>query len=135
MNFHYPITQITSQNRSLDYSSWTPEVIIQGGILIAKKNLMQKVMFDERLHWGELEDMQLSKKMYLEGAFINVDVKNFVYSEAVNHKAQSRSETYSSLIERYYWFRGYVSNFIKFRLIQNKYYSKKIKSSNKLDDR
>jgi hypothetical protein len=127
MKFHYPITQIISQNKSLDYSSWSPEVIIQGGILIAKKHLMQKVMFDERLHWEELEDMQLSKKMYLEGAFINVDNKNFVYSEAVNHKAQSRSEIYTSLIECYYWARGYVSNFIKFRLIQKKYYSKKLK--------
>ena len=84
-------------------------------------------MFDERLHWEELEDMQLSKQMYLEGAFINMDNKNFVYSEAVNHKAQSRSEIYSSLIECYYWIRGYVSNFIKFRLIQKKYYSKKLK--------
>lgn len=133
MNFHYPITQIKKQNRSLEYSSWTPEVIIQGGILIAKKNLMLRAMFDERLHWEELEDMQLSKKVYLEGAFINVDVKNCVYSEAVNHKSQSRSEMYSSLIERYYWLRGYVSNFIKFRLTQKKYYSKKIKSINNLD--
>jgi len=133
MNFHYPLTQIISQNRSLNYSSWTPEVIIQGGILIAKRNLMQKVMFDERLHWEELEDMQLSKQIYLEGAFINVDVKNFVYSEAVNHKAQTRPEIYSSLIECYYWFRGYISNFIKFRLIQKKYYSKKVKNLKNMD--
>ena len=127
MKFYYPITQIIRQNKSLAYTSWSPETIIQGGILIAKTHLMQKVMFDERLHWEELEDMQLSKKMYLEGVFINVDNKNFVYSEAVNHKAQSRSEIYSLLIERYYWTRGYVSNFIKFRLAQKKYYSKKLK--------
>jgi hypothetical protein len=127
MKFYYPITQIIRQNKSLAYTSWSPETIIQGGILIAKTHLMQKVMFDERLHWEELEDMQLSKKMYLEGAFINMDNKNFVYSEAVNHKTQSRSEIYSSLIECYYWARGYVSNFIKFRLVQKKYYSKKLK--------
>ena len=127
MEYHYPITQIIRQNKSLAYTSWSPETIIQGGILIAKTHLMQKVMFDERLYWEELEDMQISKKMYLEGAFFNVDNKNFVYSEAVNHKAQSRSEIYSSLIECYYWVRGYLSNFIKFRLIQKKYYSKKLK--------
>ncbi|MDA9287272.1 hypothetical protein N9P72_00060 [Amylibacter sp.] len=125
MSFNYPITQLKKQNRSLKYSEWTPEVIIQGGILVAKRDLILKFMFDERLHWEELEDMQLSKQAYLAGAFINVDINNFVYSESVNHKAETRPDLNIRLFEMYSWFRGYVSNYIKFRLTQKKYYAEK----------
>ena len=65
-------------------------------------------MFDERLHWEELEDMQLSKQAYLAGALINVDTNNFVYSESVNHKAEARPDLYIRLLEFYYWWRGYI---------------------------
>ncbi len=125
MNFNYPITQIRKQNRSLKYSKWTPEVIIQGGILVAKRSIILEFMFDERLHWEELEDMQLSKQAYLAGAFINVDINNFVYSDSVNHKSEHRSDLYIQLLELYHWYRGYVSNYIKFRVIQRKYYAEK----------
>ncbi len=125
MEFNYPITQIKKQNRSLEYSKWTPEIIIQGGILVAKRNIILEFMFDERLHWEELEDMQLSKQAYLAGAFINVDVNNFVYSDAVNHKTERRSDVYISLVELYHWCRGYIANYIKFKIIQRAYYAKK----------
>ncbi len=125
MNFNYPITQIKKPNRSIEYSKWTNEVIIQGGIMVAKKNIISEFMFDERLHWEELEDMQLSKQAYLAGAFINIDANNFVYSDSVNHKSERRSDLYIRLLELYGWCRGYVSNYIKFRIIQRKYYVKK----------
>jgi hypothetical protein len=125
MNFNYPITQIKKPNKSLGYSKWSPEVIIQGGVIVAKKNIISEFMFDERLHWEELEDMQISKQAYLAGAFINVDVNNFVYSDAVNHKAELRPNIYDALVDLYYWFRGYIANYIKFKLIQRAYYAKK----------
>ena len=123
MNFNYPITQITKQNRSLEYSKWTPEVIIQGGILVAKRSILLEFMLDERLHWEELEDMQLSKQAYLAGSFINVDVDNFVYSDSVNHKSEHRSDLYIRLLDLYHWCRGYVSKYIKFITIQRQYYA------------
>ena len=125
MNFNYPVTQIKKQNRALEYNRWTPEVIIQGGILIVKRSLILDFMLDERLHWDELEDMQFSKQVYLGGALINVDVNNFVYSESVRHKPQAKSDLYIWLRELYDWYRGYVLNCLKFRLIQRKYYAKK----------
>lgn len=125
MKFNYPITQLKKQNRSLEYSKWSPEVIIQGGILVAKRHIILEFMFDERLHWEELEDMQLSKQAYLAGALINVDINNFVYSESVNHKVEARPDLYIRLLELYYWWRGYIGSYLKFRVIQRKYYSKK----------
>jgi hypothetical protein len=68
----------------------------------------------------------LSKQAYLAGAFINVDINNFVYSDSVNHKSERRSDLYIWLLELYRWCRGYISNYIKFRIIQRKYYAKKI---------
>jgi hypothetical protein len=125
MNFNYPVTQIKKQNRALEYFKWTPEVIIQGGILIVKRSLILDFMLDERLHWDELEDIQFSKQAYLGGAFINVDVNNFVYSESVRHNPQAKSDLHIRLLELYDWCRGYVSNYLKFRVIQRKYYAKK----------
>ena len=63
---------------------------------------------------GGVRGYAITKKMYLEGAFINVDNKNFVYSEAVNHiKTQSRSEIYSSLIECYCGLEVIYPNLLK----------------------
>ena len=42
MNFHYPIAQIRLQNKTLDYSSWSPDVIIQGGIFGFQEELDAK---------------------------------------------------------------------------------------------
>ena len=125
MSFNYPVTQIKKQNKSLKYCKWSHDAIIQGGIIIAKKNLISKFMFDERLHWEELEDMQISKQSYLEGVFINIDVNNYVYSESVNHVAKKRSDFRNYLSEFYHWCRGYISSSLKFWLTQRKYFSKK----------
>ena len=78
---------------------------------------MLKTLFDERLHWEELEDMQLSKRMYLEGAFVNIDPKNFVFSDAVNHNSQAGSGTLLSILEVYKWFRVFSPNFVKVQTI------------------
>lgn len=124
MNFLYPLTQIQKQNACIPYSNWSPDVIIQGGILVGKKNIISSFMFDERLYWEELEDMQLSKQAYLGGAFINIDVKNFVYSDAVNHKSQTVPGVIDRLLDVYRWCRGRVVNYLKYNIIILKYNKK-----------
>lgn len=124
MTFCYPLTQIVKQNISISYSTWSPDVIIQGGILVGKKNIISSYMFDERLYWEELEDMQLSKQAYLGGAFINIDVNNFVYSDAVNHKSQTAPKIIDGLLDVYRWCRGRIVNFVKYNLIVFRYNKK-----------
>jgi len=42
MKFNYPLTKRLAYNKSLNYNSWDPDVIIQGGVLISKKKIAQK---------------------------------------------------------------------------------------------
>lgn len=120
MTFCDPITRISTMfNRPLRYSQWSSQLIIQGGIILGKKHLMLNNLLDERLYWGELEDMHFSKMVSLQGSFINTDVNNYVISKAVNHAATEQHAGY--LKECYAWLRGVCVNFLKFHYYQIKY--------------
>jgi hypothetical protein len=117
MHFCYPITSTSRRNFSLSYDDWNKDVIIQGGVIVGKKNLLSEFMFDEKLHWGELEDMQLSKQAYLAGAFISVDPNNCIYSHAIRHIPNSYFPVINRFLENYSWFRGYLKNFFIFIIV------------------
>lgn len=121
MAFSCPLTQTAKRNRSMRYSSWSPEVIMQGGVLVGKKSLMEKFGLDERLHWEEMEDMQFSKTAYLNGVLFNVDVNNCFYSEAVNHTPSPKGRLAEGLKSWMLWYRGLISNFVKFKIYSDRY--------------
>lgn len=85
MTFSFPLTQTLWINRPIDYNKWSTDVIIQGGVIIGKKHLLLQYKLDERLYWGEMEDIHFSKVAYLNGAFFNIDINNSIISESVNH--------------------------------------------------
>lgn len=125
MTFSFPLTRRIQQNRSLPYHVWSPEVIIQGGVIVGKRNLMSKYKIDERLHWEEFEDMHFSKVAYLDGAFFYLDPQNYFISESVNHKALKGETKFKRLKEIIYWNIGIAKSFIKFNSIIKKYYKNK----------
>lgn len=114
MKFCSPVTRSFSfANRSMTYNQWSPEQIIQGGVILGKKHWIEQSMLDERLFWEELEDMHFSKHVNLNGAFINTDILNYFISEAVNHKPVQENwyARFMELIEKLY---GISRNVIRY---------------------
>lgn len=64
------------------YSQWTNWWYAQGGILIVKNLLYSSSPLDNRLHWGDLEDVQFSQIGNLKGWFYYFDVNNRIYTES-----------------------------------------------------
>ncbi len=51
----------------LEYGDWTPHMYINGGIIIAKKEILQKVRWNELLFWNQAEDVELSRRLMHQG--------------------------------------------------------------------
>ncbi|WP_320820878.1 hypothetical protein [Thalassolituus sp.] len=84
-SFYGMPSQIKGLSRLLPYSSWNEEWFSQGGIVVIKRSIYNRLSIDERLFWGELEDVQFSKKAQLEGYFCYLDINNsiFTYSDRI----------------------------------------------------
>lgn len=57
------------KTRLIDYRDWDKYVIISGGHIISKKNILNKVPFNESLYWNRAEDVQLGHDM-MDSGFI-----------------------------------------------------------------
>ena len=115
MKFQYPLTSRFKLNKPLSYHQWHHDAIIQGGVMVLKKNLVQSFMFDERLFWDELEDMQFSKFAYLNGILVLPDRNNYFISRAVRHKGMKKGNKLHKYFTYYYWLRGIISNYLKYK--------------------
>lgn len=67
-------------NYNLDYKKWSDNWYSQGGLLIIKKHLYEQNKLDERLFWGELEDLQFSQIGNLKGWFYYFDINNKIFT-------------------------------------------------------
>ena len=121
MIFCFPLTKRIYRNKSLPYSKWTYESIIQGGVITGKRHLIRKYKLDERVYWDELEDMHFSKTAYLDGAFFYLDPNNRIISEAVNHKPVKKTVFYD-IKSTINWLFALAKNFIKFHYLILMYY-------------
>jgi hypothetical protein len=65
------------------YTSWSPWWYAQGGVLIVKRSMFLENALDERLHWGELEDIQFSQIGSLKGWFYYFDINNNMNTESL----------------------------------------------------
>ena len=117
MEFSFPISKRWIKNKSLDYHKWSPNVIIQGGVMIGKRKLLKKHLLDERIHWGELEDIHFSKVAFLDGSLINIDKNNFFISRSVNHISKRiRVKIFSKLKNNLLWIYALLkSNIVYYR--------------------
>jgi hypothetical protein len=77
----------------LPYHLWRPDLYVDGGCLIAKKHILEPIMFNERLHWGEAEDVDLSRRLYQAGVMINFDAGCHVLTSTHRHPGEAAEKT------------------------------------------
>ena len=55
------------KTRLIDYRDWDKYIIISGGLIITKKNILNKIPLNESLYWNDAEDVQLGHDMMNSG--------------------------------------------------------------------
>lgn len=71
---------------SLLYSEWNPTVYVDGGFIICKTAILKSIGgYNEALHWGEAEDVDLSKRLYQAGYMTNINLDNYVFTQTHRH--------------------------------------------------
>ncbi len=69
------------------YDKWHPNIYVDGGFIIVKKNIIMAINgYNNSLHWGEAEDVDLSVRLYNAGYVTNINTKNEVYTKTHRHK-------------------------------------------------
>jgi len=51
----------------LYYNEWNPNLYIDGSMIIIKRHIAIENQLSDYLHWGEKEDVDFSKRLYLNG--------------------------------------------------------------------
>jgi hypothetical protein len=115
MKFHSPLTSRFKFNNALLYNEWNDEVIIPGGVMVLKEHLFKPFLLDERLHWDELEDMQLSKVAYINGILISVDSNNFFISREVRHRTYNSDWWTIKVLSKINWLKALIKNYLYFK--------------------
>lgn len=52
---------------TLEYGDWSRHVFINGGIMIAKADVLKRVRWNELLFWGQAEDVELTRRLRSAG--------------------------------------------------------------------
>lgn len=52
---------------TLEYGDWTRHVFINGGIMIAKTEVLKRISWNELLFWGQTEDVELTRRLRAGG--------------------------------------------------------------------
>jgi len=52
---------------TLEYGDWTPFIYLNGGVMIAKTEVLKKVRWNELLFWGQAEDVELTRRLRGQG--------------------------------------------------------------------
>jgi hypothetical protein len=64
---HYDFMKINPRINNLEYTDWVPNWNINGGFMIIKKHLIERVKLNPYLHWGECEDGDLCRRLDADG--------------------------------------------------------------------
>lgn len=108
------IAHFKSVSSSMQYYKWSNQLYSQGGILIIKKTIYNQVALDNRLFWGELEDVQFSKIIQLKGFFTYLDINNEVYTTANRLRERNLSRIYflmKWLKDIYFGFKNLIMHY------------------------
>lgn len=100
----------------LPYSTWSDGWYSQGGLLVIKKNLYNLIKLDNRLFWGELEDVQFSQLANLNGLFYYIDVQNKIFTFSDRLIEFGQIDKLTSLKKHVYFYIVKIKNMINYFL-------------------
>jgi hypothetical protein len=75
-------------------TKWSSDNYIDGGLFVGKRSCFKAILFDERLHWGEMEDVFFAKQIYIKGFMILPANKIVNYTLTRTHKPGIFSKIY-----------------------------------------
>lgn len=55
----------------LPYTEWNKNIYADGGFMLLKKHIISRVKLNPDLQWGEMEDVNLSERLYIDGNLVN----------------------------------------------------------------
>ena len=75
----------------LNYNEWSPFVFVDGGFMLIKKHIISKTKLNPFLNWGEMEDVNLSQRLYLEGNSVCFYQSPFLFTQT--HRIKTSKPT------------------------------------------
>ncbi|MEP7110017.1 MAG: hypothetical protein ABI760_18625 [Ferruginibacter sp.] len=66
-SFHDLTLFQVSNAGKLQYAEWDRHIYADGGFMLIKKHILEKIKLNPYLNWGEMEDVDLSARLYLDG--------------------------------------------------------------------
>lgn len=73
----------------LEYSEWDRHLYVDGGFMLIKKHIISNNKLNPDLNWGEMEDVDLSERLYLDGASITFYQDTFLLTQT--HRIQVKN--------------------------------------------
>ena len=98
---------------SLPYNEWSPEIYVDGGFMLLKRHLMADIKLNPYLNWGEMEDVDLSKRLYQTGVLVNFYAATELYSQTHRHKGSEKKK-------HKLWLPGFVRQYRNKRYIDKR---------------
>jgi hypothetical protein len=94
----------------LNYKDWSPFIYVDGGFMLVKKHIISQTKLKPFLNWGEMEDVNLSQRLYLDGNSITFYTGAVLFTET--HRIKANKPTIN-------WFKKII------RQLRNKQYLNK----------
>jgi hypothetical protein len=78
---HYDFLKINPKIYNLQYNQWIPNWNVNGGFMIIKKHLIERVKLNPFLNWGECEDGDLCRRLDADGLCLTLFTGTYVLTQ------------------------------------------------------
>ncbi len=97
-----------SKSVKLDYEEWDRHIYSDGGFLLVKKHILAKTKLNPYLNWGEIEDVDLSQRLYLNGNSICFYADTSLLTQTHRIKVSKQSTNWIKVLIRPIRMKQYV---------------------------
>jgi hypothetical protein len=78
---YYDFLKIDPKSYNLNYNQWIPNWNVNGGFMIIKKHLIERVKLNPFLHWSECEDGDLCRRLDADGLCLTLFTGAYVLTQ------------------------------------------------------
>ena len=87
-----------AKSTRLDYNNWDRHIYSDGGFMLLKKHILAKVKLNPYLNWGEIEDVDLSERLYLNGISICFYKDTYLLTQTHRIKPSKQSTNWMKVL-------------------------------------